>query len=76
MPQQKQSDALTTVPNVAKFMKLIATRNQSLMKFYFGRMHQYELFYSKMIDDYVAQMDKMVGAYEEAQEIQPEAPLS
>lgn len=76
MAEKKQSDPFTSVPNVAKLMKLMATRNQSLMKFYYQRMHQYELFYSRMIDDYVAQMDKMVGVYEEAREIEAETPLS
>ncbi len=49
------------MPGISEFTKLMTARNQGLMNFYFDRLHQYELFYKKMIEDYSAQIERSVS---------------
>ena len=58
MAQQSISGSIPMSPNMLQLTKLYASGNRSFPKFYFDRLHQYELFYTRMIDDYVAQLEK------------------
>ncbi len=53
-----QSPIPVLMPDVNEFSKLFANRNQAALSFYFDRLHEYENFYSKLIDDYTAQAEK------------------
>ncbi len=44
--------------DAGEIAKLFAARNQAFIHFYFERMHQHQAFYTKMVDDYSAQVDK------------------
>lgn len=44
--------------DAGEIARLFAARNQVFISFYFQRLHQYQAFYSQMIDDYASQVDK------------------
>lgn len=58
MAQQIMSGAFPLVSNFVQLAKLYAAGNRNFINFYFSRLHQYELFYTRMIDDYTAQLEK------------------
>ncbi|GJM01627.1 MAG: hypothetical protein DHS20C08_01280 [Rhodomicrobium sp.] len=57
MAHQLLTGSLPLSPDFTQLAKLYAAGNRNFIHFYFGRLHQYELFYTRMIDDYVAQLE-------------------
>ena len=55
---RRESATPVLMPDVSELATLFANRNQSLLKFYFDRLHQYETFYARAIDDYRAQLER------------------
>lgn len=77
MAQKTFSGSFPMSPNFLQMTRLYASGHRSYLKFYFDRLHQYELFYTRMIDDYVAQLEKF-GQYsaEAAEEAADNLPVS